>query len=272
MHQAFLACDDIAQVSARAAVLSVEHDVYCGCAPRVRRFGGVDAIEHVWCLWSDLDTADAVERLASFEPQPSIVIASGSPSSSHAWWVLNQALSPAHARVALRRLAHHLGGDMASAEPARVLRPPGTRNFKSTPPAAVTCTHVELDSFHAREIVGGLPDPPERRAQPAPAARPARDITDTLRTIPASEYIPLLTGHKVGRDGKALCPLPGHDERTPSCQVFTAAEQGWYCYGCQRGGTIIDLGAAIYGIEPRGRGFHDIRRRLASDLLGAVAA
>lgn len=270
MHQSFHDCKDISAVSARAAVLGVENDVYIACAPRTRRFGGVDAIERVWCLWSDLDTADAVEQLASFEPQPSIVIASGSPGATHCWWALNAPLSPAHARAALRRLAHRLGGDMAAAEAARILRLPGTSNHKTDPPAAVTCTRLELDSFHAREIVGGLPDLPERRAQPAPAATPRRATDhDELLTIPASEYVPLLTGHQVGRDGKAICPL--HDERTPSLHAYPD-DQGWWCFGCQRGGTIIDLGAAIYGINPRGRGFHDIRRRLASDLLSAVAA
>jgi hypothetical protein len=32
--------------------------------------------------------------------------------------------------VALRRLARTLGGDLSAAEPARVLRVPGTTNFK----------------------------------------------------------------------------------------------------------------------------------------------
>lgn len=269
MRQAFISTCDVASVGARAAVLAQEHDVYAGCAPRGRRFGGADAVERVWMLWADLDGPDALERLAAFEPWPSIVVRSGSPGCAHAWWVLNQALSPAHARVALRRLAHHLDGDMAAAEPARILRLPGTLNFKSTPPSSVTCTRLELDSYTARAIVGGLPDPPERRA-PAPAAATPRPADhDALLTIPASEYVPLLTGHQVGRDGKAICPL--HDERTPSLHAYPD-DQGWWCYGCQRGGTIIDLGAAIYGIAPRGRGYHDIRRRLASDLLGAVAA
>jgi hypothetical protein len=274
MRQAFISTCDVASVGARAAVLAQEHDVYAACAPRGRRFGGADAVERVWMLWADLDGQDALERLAAFEPWPSIVVRSGSPGCAHAWWVLNQALSPAHARVALRRLAHHLDGDMAAAEPARILRVPGTVNHKHDPPSSVTCTRLELDSFHAREIVGELPDPPDRDPRPAsttPTPRPT-DGSDALRTIPAAEYVALLTGHEVGRDCKVQCPLPGHDERTPSFHAYAEPEQGWHCFGCRRGGTIIDFGALLYAIEPRGQGFHDIRRRLASDLLGAVAA
>ena len=74
----------------------------------------------------------------------------------------------------------------------------------------------------------------------------------------------------MGRDGKAQCPWHGGgDERTPSLHCYD--DGGFYCYGCGVGGSIIDLGARLYGLEPRGRGFHEIRRRLAADLLGAGA-
>lgn len=74
---------------------------------------------------------------------------------------------------------------------------------------------------------------------------------------------------EIGRDGKVACPF--HEDRTPSLHVYDEAEHGWHCYGCGRGGTIIDFGAALYGLEPRGQGFHEIRRRLDADLM-AVAA
>jgi hypothetical protein len=269
MRQAFYPCRDVASVGARAAVLAGENDVYAACAPRTRRFGGADAVERVWMLWADLDSPDAMGRLDAFEPAPSFVVASGSPGGHHAWWPLNRPLRPDHARVALRRLAHTLGADIAAAEPARILRLPGTLNHKHDPPSPVECTRLELDSYHAREIVGELPDPPERRPAVATAPRPL-DTDDPLRSMAASEYVALLGGHRVGSDGKALCPLPGHDERTPSFHAYATPEAGWYCYGCGRGGTIVDFGAHLYGIEPRGRGFHEVRRRLAADLLASV--
>lgn len=39
---------------------------------------------------------------------------------------------------------------------------------------------------------------------------------------------------------KASCPLPDHDDKTPSFVVY--ADQGrWWCFGCGRGGDAVDL-------------------------------
>lgn len=275
MRQAFYACDDVAQVAARAAVLAQQHDTFAACAPRTRRFGGADAVERLWMLWADLDGADAIGRLDAFEPAPSFVVASGSPGCSHAWWVLNAPLRPDHARVALRRLAHALGADMAAAETARILRLPGTLNHKHDPPSPVICTRLELDSYTARDVVGHLPDPPApERPAPAPVARPARDTADALRTIPAAEYVPALTGHEAGRDGKVRCPFhAAGQERTPSMHLYG---DGWACFACpplrpdrdHAGGDIYTFGGLHYGLDPRDpEQFKRLRHRLATDLL-----
>ena len=281
MRQAFTPCRDLGAASARAAVLAQEHEVYVGAAPRAYRFGGAQAVERVWCLWADCDGHEVLEVLETFAPAPSIIVASGSPGCAHAWWALNAALRPDHARVALRRLAHALGADMAAAEPARILRLPGTLNHKHDPPAPVTCTRLELDSYDAREIVGALPEPPATIERPAPVAMrssraPAQDdVTDPLRTIPAIEYVPALTGREPGRDGKVACPFhAGGQERTPSLHLYG---EGWTCFGsCQplrpdrnrRGGDVYVFGGLLYGLDWRDRDqFLEIRRRLAAELL-----
>jgi hypothetical protein len=41
--------------------------------------------------------------------------------------------------------------------------------------------------------------------------------------------------------------------------VYERPEQGWYCFGCGRGGSIYDLAAELYGLSRRGRGFLRIR-------------
>jgi signal transduction histidine kinase len=56
------------------------------------------------------------------------------------------------------------------------------------------------------------------------------------------------------------CPLPDHDDAYAyayaSCQVYAEAEQGWWCFGCQRG-RIYDLASLLsggaWGRELRGR-------------------
>jgi len=74
-------------------------------------------------------------------------------------------------------------------------------------------------------------------------------------------YVQVLTGLRRGRDGKVSCPFHGAD-RTPSLHVYSDPADGWYCYGCQRGGSIFDLGAAVFGLSTRGRDFIELRRRL----------
>ena len=65
------------------------------------------------------------------------------------------------------------------------------------------------------------------------------------------------------RGALARCPSPDHDDAMASCAV---RERLFFCNGCPAKGSIIDLGALLYGIEPRGRGFFAIRNRLLADL------
>ena len=103
--------------------------------------------------------------------------------------------------------------------------------------------------------------------------RPARvsgaiDQGDPLRSIPATVYVPALLGVELGRDHKALCPF--HAEEEPSLHAYDGS-RGWFCFGCGRGGSIVDLGAHLWGVEPRGRGYHELRRRLAAELLARAS-
>ena len=43
----------------------------------------------------------------------------------------------------------------------------------------------------------------------------------------------------------------------------------WRCFGCNRGGGVIDLAAALYGIDPRGRGYWRLRDLILERLLWA---
>ena len=258
------------QLGAAAAAitrLGQRTDVYVGCAPRRRRAGGLDALGRVWVLWADCDTPEASARLATFEPAPSIVVRSGSGENRHAYWPLLRGLAPQDALVANRRLAHALGADLRSAEPARILRPPGTRNFKHDPPAAVVAERLRpWRRFSVRRLVDELPDPPQSRPPATQEPGPMLRGDDALRRVPPLVYVAALTGHPVRRDGKATCPF--HCDDVPSLHAYPEPERGWYCFGCGRGGSIFDLAAELYGLSTRGRDFVELRRRL----LDALAA
>jgi len=92
MGQLFEARHRLSGLATRAVSLGRRTDVYVGCAPRTRRHGGRDALARAFALWADCDGEDAVTALHDFRPQPSIVIASGTASDCHAYWLLTKPL------------------------------------------------------------------------------------------------------------------------------------------------------------------------------------
>jgi hypothetical protein len=236
MRQKFLTPAEARRALPRMLLDGARTDVYVGAAPRRRRRGTAEDVARCWCLWADADGQGAVNALEAFEPAPSIVIASGTGPNFHAWWALDcrRPLEPEAARQANLRLAHALGSDRKVADPARVLRLAGTRNFKHEPAAMVECVRCEPVVHDPRDIVGLLPDPPagpkKATAAVAGSSRAAVAAHDPLRTIAPTVYFPLLTGLEPGRDGKVCCPF--HSDRTPSLAVYPTPDRGWFCFGC----------------------------------------
>ncbi|MGI8594540.1 MAG: DNA-primase RepB domain-containing protein [Solirubrobacteraceae bacterium] len=271
MGQRFFRCEDRSAAAGFIEKQGATCDTYVGVAPRRQRHGGRAAIERVHALYVDCDSEAALEALERFSPPPAIVVGSG--SGRHAYWPLWPPASPDEAERANRRLAHTLGADMAATDAARILRPPGTFNFKSGEPVPVTVKRLVIEVSTLEEVAGHLPDPEPNRPAPGRLTPPSARGDDPLLAIAPAEYVELLTGREVGRDGKARCPFhAGGAERTPSLHAYGGAERGWACFGCGLGGSIIDFGALLYGIEPRGTGYHEVRRRLAEALLGQEAA
>ena len=136
-----------------------------------------------------------------------------------------------------------------------------------------------LEARDAVEIANGY-DPldelpakrhqPIRRATAATATRPGAvalsTTDDPLKQIPPRTYVEVLTGEVVPANGWISCPLPDHEDRTPSFQVL---DSHWRCFGCGRGGGIIDLAATLYGIEPRGPGYWRLRDLILERLVWA---
>lgn len=249
-----------------------ETDLYVGVAPRSRLEGTKAAVQRCHALYVDCDTPESIAALEAFQPAPSMVVNSG--RGRHAYWSLWPPAGPDELERANRRLAHALGADMRATDAARILRPPQTYNHKYGEPIPVTLEQVRVEIFTAEEVTGELADPPDAREQrPSDAVRTLRAVPDSLADIRPADYFLTLTGQQVGRDGKLPCPLPGHDDRTPSMHVYEDAEQGWYCYGCGRGGRIYDLAALLagYRLPLRGRDFIAVRDVLL-DHFQSVAA
>jgi hypothetical protein len=108
-----------------------------------------------------------------------------------------------------------------------------------------------------------------RRSTATTSTRPgsvALATDDPLKQIEPRVYVEALTGEAVPANGWISCPLPDHDDHTPSFQVL---DSHWRCFGCNRGGGIIDLAAALYVMEPRGQGYWQLRDRILQQLVWA---
>lgn len=71
--------------------------------------------------------------------------------------------------------------------------------------------------------------------------------------VPVIDQADLLCGpagagtglRRVGDRWVGLCPLPDHEEKTPSFTVFP--DNHWWCFGCNRGCDVLDLHQLAHG-------------------------
>lgn len=262
MGQRFHSLSPLGHVVESIGALSARTDVYIGVLPRRRRGGGrADLVEQAAVVWADCDTGESVRALRAFHPSPAMVVAS-SQDKRHAYWFLTEPASLDVIERTNRRIALALGADVRCSDPARILRPGGSVNWKRAVPEAVRLLYLApSERVSVAELDRVLPSEP---APPEPIIRPRRPRIgrgDPLETIPPPVYVEQLTGQRVGRSGKIRCPFH-HEDRTPSLHVYDDPEQGWYCFGCGRGGTIYDLAALLWDRGTHGREFIELRREL----------
>ena len=266
MRRRFFPVTDLSGAQQMIERLASRNDVYVGVAPRdTDTRGGRSAIAAGEVLWVESDDPQTALRLLAFAPQPSMAVASGSAGHLQLYWRLAGPCDVTALESANRRLALALAGDPASTDAARILRPPGTLNHKHDPPRPVEIMAsrpgltVTLDAL--------LKELPADQGPAVPAARgsdrrpPRSPVDRALLAIPSAEYARVLAGRTPNREGKVCCPF--HPDVHPSLQLYP--DGGFYCFGsgCRRGGTIFDFAAHLWGIQPRGAGFRELRRRLA---------
>ena len=54
-------------------------------------------------------------------------------------------------------------------------------------------------------------------------------------------------GLKVNRQGMCVCPF--HNDKNPSMKIDARIGGGFYCFGCQESGDVIDLIAKLHGVS-----------------------
>jgi hypothetical protein len=239
-------------------------DIYVGAALRSDRKGSADTIMEAHCLWADCDSVSAVEQLADF-PTPTLTVRSGTGDNLHAWWALTTPLPAEHVKRANRRIAYHLGADMRATDLARIMRAPGTLNFKTDPPRPVELASYDpvFAAYEARDLIAGLADPPVER--PAPRRMAASGVTsdDPLRSVSAETYYTVLTGREAIPGRHVSCPFWEHQSRR---QMMLYGDGSWYCWPCEDGGSIYDFAARLWDTGTWGDDFVRLRERLRAEL------
>jgi hypothetical protein len=56
--------------------------------------------------------------------------------------------------------------------------------------------------------------------------------------------------HRAGDHWTAKCPLPNHEDKTPSFVVYPLSES-FFCFGCLEGGDVVDLARLVWGYDER---------------------
>ena len=129
------------------------------------------------CLWAEFDDKDfsgnAAGYAAQLAPAPSVTIHSG--GGVHAYWLLRDTypVTDGDSREQIdsiqKRWQVHQGGDKGVNDLARVLRVPGSLNFKYQPPAPVEIRLWEPERLYVLADLAALlpPAPPQATRQPA---------------------------------------------------------------------------------------------------------
>jgi DNA primase len=85
----------------------------------------------------------------------------------------------------------------------------------------------------------------------------ASPINAAKEAVPVIDLADLLAGpgglRKVGKEWAGRCPLPDHEDRSPSFTV-NREKNVWWCFGCLRGGDVVELYRLYHGYEQREAG------------------
>jgi DNA primase len=81
-----------------------------------------------------------------------------------------------------------------------------------------------------------------------------RPIDAAKEAVPVIDLADRLCGpgglRRIGEKWVAHCPLPDHEDRSPSFTVYPETDS-FFCYGCLRGGDVIKLASLAWGYDER---------------------
>ncbi len=100
--------------------------------------------------------------------------------------------------------------------------------------------------YHSPDL-SRVPSRPERRGVSRKTG-----IEAAKAKVPTIDLADLLCGpaqmRQIGAEWIGQCPLPDHEDKTPSFTV-NPEKNVWFCHGCVRGGNVITLAQRAWGID-----------------------
>lgn len=118
---------------------------------------------------------------------------------------------------------------------------------------------------HRQRRLGQAGDDPHAPRWPDMSSRRYQQLRQTARDLkvvwPIERFATIAMAVELRRVGRSLvgrCPLPDHEDRTPSFHVYPGDDR-WHCFGCNRGGDIFDLTGLYFGLAR----FRDQVQRIA---------
>src|SRR5215211_2798923 len=93
--------------------------------------------------------------------------------------------------------------------------------------------------------------PNTRRYRGVSYPRPITTAKELVRTIDLAERLcgPGSLRRAPQKRWRARCPLPDHPDKSPSFVVYLDTNS-WHCFGCGRGGDVVDLARHAFGYRP----------------------
>jgi hypothetical protein len=227
-----------------------------------------EAVGETICAWVDIDDPERIGELQRFGHRPHLVVASGS-GGRHAYWRLAEPATGDQIAHANRMLCERLGADRQSTNPARLMRLPGSVNWKLGEPAACRILWADLaqPGYELEQLVDGLRDPKEPRAPARAGSWGASEGDLALEAVPPPAYFWAIAQIAVPeRGGHVRCPHASHPDRHPSAYCYPEPGRGWHCFSCGAGGGAAQLVAALRGLDTAGLRGEDYLRCRAEAL------
>lgn len=199
-------------------------DVYFGVNPRIGKRGKKENVQYVVVVHAEIDYGQdghkkhseyetyeqTLSAIQNFELKPTLVNHSG--GGFHCYWVLREPVKVKDKGVNTlesinKSLSEKLGGDSATKDISRILRVPGTFNFKlECNPREVTAVITDGPKYDFGEFIP-FTETPKFGSKPARPNAPVEPVSvenegvnqDSVSSLPVSEKIRNLILH--GNDG-----------------------------------------------------------------------